>query len=99
MEARAPADSERRPELLPELVPADDVGAAELEGPVGGFWFVEGGGEIRGHVIDPDRLDPLLARADDRRHRGQLRELAESRQDAAVWPEDEARSEDHVLEP
>ncbi len=97
VEARAPADSERRPELLPELVPADDVGAAELEGPVR-FGFVEGGGEVRGHVVDPDRLDPLVACADDRRHRGQLRELAEGRQDAAVSPEDEARPEDHVLE-
>src|SRR5437667_417952 len=51
------------------------------------------------HVVDPDRLDPLLARADDRCDRGQLRELAEGRQDAAVTSEDEARPEDHVLEP
>src|SRR5436190_5031500 len=98
VEGRPAPDADRGPQTLPELVPADDLGSAELEGAVRRFDSVDGGGEIRSHVVDPDRLDLLLARADDRRHRRQLRELPEGRQDAAVAAEDEARPEDHVLE-
>src|SRR5438093_13682583 len=99
MDAGAAPHAEGRLEALPELVPADGVGAAELEGSVGdrlrpGYRR----GEVGGDVVDPDWLDLLLARADDRCHGAQLCELAEGGQDAAFAAEDEARPEDHVLE-
>ena len=85
-------------EPRPELVPADDVRAAELKS-AGDVLARHRVGEVVRHVVRPDRLDALLAAADDRRHRRELRELDERRQDAAVAPEDEARPEDHVREP
>src|SRR3954452_8461505 len=97
MDARA-ALAERFLQSLPELVPRDRVGAAELEGPVARFRLVERGGEIGGDVVGPDRLDLLLAGADDRRHGRHLCELSEGGQDPTLAREDEARPEDHVLE-
>ena len=92
-------DAEHALEPLPELVPRHRVRAAELERPVRRRVEVDRAREVLGDVVDPDRLDPLRAGADDRRHRREPRELAERRQDAAVAREDEARPEDHVVEP
>src|SRR5207302_4286219 len=93
------ANAERLPQAFPELVPADDVRAAELEGAVRGLRPIEGLQEARGDVVAPDRLDPLLAGADDRRDRRQLHHTLELFERAALLREDEARAEDHVLEP
>ena len=82
-----PPHAERALQPLPELVPGDRVRPAELERPVRDAGLVDRGGEVGGgDVVDPDRLDLLRARADDRRHRRQLRELAERRQDPPSRP-------------
>ena len=52
-----------------ELVPGDDVRPADLERLVRGRRRVERAREVLGDVVDPDRLDALLARADHRHDR------------------------------
>ena len=52
----------------------------------------------RSDVLDPDRLEPPLAAAEDGRDRRPADLPEEDRQDAAVATEDEAGPEDHVLE-
>ena len=50
-----------------------------------------------GDVVDPDRLQPVATQ--DRRHRRVADDPDLLSQETAVAPEDEARAEDHVLEP
>src|SRR5438477_156874 len=51
-----PADAERAAQAAPELVPRDDVGAAELESAVCRLRQVARPHEVGGDVVPPDRL-------------------------------------------
>ena len=82
-----------------ELVPGDGVGPTDLErAPAAPGWSTAWAKNCR-DVLDPDRLQALVARSDDRRQRRQPHLADEHRQHAAVLAEDEARPEDDVLEP
>ena len=72
-----PASALRLLQPRPELVPGDDIRPAELERAVRGLGLHDAGREVGGDVVDPDRLDPLRARPDDRRHRRELRDPLE----------------------
>ena len=97
--ACAPALAERARDPLVQLVPGRRVGAAELERAV----------RRRRRSIDLAKnaatsstqigWSRRVAAADDRRHRRPAHLADEERQHAAVAAEDEARPEDHVLEP
>src|SRR5438093_4455305 len=91
-----PVDAADTLQALPELVPADDVGAPQLEEAAHHIVALDGLRKVLRQVFGPDRLDALAAAADDRGHGRQPCELHERRQDAAPRPEDEARPEDHV---
>ena len=74
----------------------DDVRAAELESaPVRRVLELDRADEVCGDVVDPDRLQALLAGAGNRRDRREPRDLAERRQDPPVGAEHEARPKDH----
>ena len=60
---------------------------------------VDRGSEVGGDVLDPDRLEAPLAGPEHRSDRRPAHLADEQRQHAAVPAEDEARPEDHVLEP
>src|SRR5262249_11708180 len=86
-------------QALPELVPGDGIRAAELEGPAGRSLEVDRAREVFPDVVEPDRLNPLPAGADDRRHGREPCKTYEGRQDPPVTAEDEARPEDDVRDP
>src|SRR5262249_44433240 len=96
--ARPPA-SPHAFETLPELVPRDDIRSAQLERPPGRALEVDRPREVLGDVVDPDRLDALAARTDDRRHGRETREADEGRKDPSVPGKDEARPEGDVGDP
>src|SRR5207248_197576 len=54
--------------------------------------------EVGRDVVAPDRLDPLLAGADDRRDGRELHDPLELAERSTLLGEDEARPEDRVLE-
>ena len=93
---RRPPHAERALQPLPELVPRHRVRPAELER--AGDRLRDGVRVVLREILDPDRLELLRPRPDDRRDRREAREADEGREDAAVAPEDEARPEDHVVE-
>ena len=81
-----------------ELVPGHDVGAAELPRATRRARIVDDRREELSDVLEPDRLDALRSGADHGDDRREFHLFDERRQRAAS-AEDEARADEHVLEP